>query len=208
MEADRWFDKSLEAMDKMAQVNVDFIGLSMTKSEWASWAQAITAIAGITVAVITFLLSIRQRNKERFEDERNSKDKDRRIAETILVQFVTTMKSIYQWLSSGSGQTLQDVQFRRVILEMQLELLRELPLHVLEEEEIAKIYLIKSKASEILSAMLIVEKNSYRNSYGIFIVNDGDFLNYLSKLALPENGAEAEGLRKIKELEKIWGSCS
>lgn len=175
MEADRWFDKSLEAMDKMAQVNVDFIGLSMTKSEWASWAQAVTAIAGITVAVITFLLSIRQRNKERFEDERNSKDKDRRIAETILVQFVTTMKSIYQWLSSGSGQTLQDVQFRRVILEMQLELLRELPLHVLEEEEIAKIYLIKSKASEILSAMLIVEKNSYRNSYGIFIVNDGDF---------------------------------
>jgi hypothetical protein len=52
MDAGKWFDESLTALNKMAPENVDFLFLSMTKSEWASWTQAVGAIASIWIAWI------------------------------------------------------------------------------------------------------------------------------------------------------------
>lgn len=63
MDANKWFDKSLEAMDKMAQVNVDFLYLSMTKSEWAAWVQAIFSVVAICVAILIPLWQHRMANK-------------------------------------------------------------------------------------------------------------------------------------------------
>jgi len=52
MEVNQWFDRSLNAMDKMAQANVDFLWLSMTKSEWAAWVQAVFSVIAILAAIL------------------------------------------------------------------------------------------------------------------------------------------------------------
>jgi hypothetical protein len=133
----------------------------MSKSEWASWAQAITAIVGIILSAGVFILATIFGWKEKSDDRRIEWNKTREFSEELVTQFSATLDSVYKWMRPGSGaqETWLDVLYRLTLLEGQIDQMKALPLHVLAENELHKIFLLQAHARHLISAMKIAGDN-------------------------------------------------
>ncbi|KFJ08451.1 hypothetical protein DR66_5988 [Delftia acidovorans] len=171
----------------------------MTKSEWASWAQAITAILGILVAVITFVVSSYHRRKERYVDNIMVWDRDRRIAEEMITQFSGSLKSVYNWLNpkNGGGRELLDLLYRKALLEGQCEKIKQLPLYVLTQSECQYSFLIQAHAQNLIAAMSMIDGEYFENAEHDIIIKEDRFL-ILDKIFMDKSNGAINAMSNIE----------
>lgn len=108
MDVYRWMEKSISAMEAMAPATVDWLPWSMTKSEWAAWAQAFFSVVTI-VAVI--LIARSERNAEKIKSQRdeffrklNELESKRHLLIATHIAILDARKGLYNLRNKISGK--------------------------------------------------------------------------------------------------------